>query len=88
MGVRNLEVKSDSQVVVKHVKGEYEAHGENMKKYLGKVKEILAIRENNLYQSTKRRKFSSRRTHSNCLHNRGRDYNIGPASARVSNAFH
>jgi hypothetical protein len=28
-------------VVVRHVKGEYEARGEKMKKYLGKVKEIM-----------------------------------------------
>ena len=41
MGVRNLEIKSDSQVVVGHVKGEYEARGEKMRRYLDKVKKIM-----------------------------------------------
>lgn len=41
MGVKNLEVKSDSQVVVKHIKGEYKAQGDKMKKYLAKVKEAM-----------------------------------------------
>jgi ribonuclease HI len=41
MGVKNLEVKSDSQVMVGHVKREYEARGEKMKRYLEKVKEIM-----------------------------------------------
>ena len=39
MGVKNLEVRSDSQVVVGHVWGEYEARGDKMKRYLAKVKE-------------------------------------------------
>ena len=43
MGVKKLEVKSDSQVVVGHVKGEYEARREKMKKYLEKVKEIMGL---------------------------------------------
>ena len=43
MGLKNLEVKSGSQVVVKHVKGEYVARGEKMKKYLETVKEIMGL---------------------------------------------
>ncbi|XP_059455029.1 uncharacterized protein LOC132185246 [Corylus avellana] len=41
MGVKNLKVRSDSQVVVGHIQGEYEARGSKMKKYLVKVKEIM-----------------------------------------------
>jgi ribonuclease HI len=35
-----LEVRSDSQVVVGHIRGEFEAQGEKMKQYLSKVQEI------------------------------------------------
>ena len=40
MGAKNLEVRSDSQVVVGHIQGEYEARGVKMKKYLTKVQEL------------------------------------------------
>ena len=36
-----MEIKGNSQVVVRHMKGEYEARGEKMKKYLEKVKELI-----------------------------------------------
>jgi ribonuclease HI len=35
-----LEVRSDSQVVVGHIRGEFEAQGEKMKQHLSKVQEI------------------------------------------------
>ena len=38
-----MEVKSNSQVVVGHVKGEYKAREEKMKKYVEKVKEIMGL---------------------------------------------
>ena len=42
VGARNVEVQSDSQVVVGHIKREYEAKGEKkMKKYLTKVKSTM-----------------------------------------------
>jgi ribonuclease HI len=41
MRVKILEVKSESQVVVGHVKGEYKAREDKMKRYLEKVKEIM-----------------------------------------------
>jgi ribonuclease HI len=41
MGVKNLELRSDSQVVVGHVKGEHKAHREKMNGYLENVKEIM-----------------------------------------------
>ena len=41
MGVWNLEIKSDSQVMDWHVREEYEARGEKVRKYLEKVKEIM-----------------------------------------------
>lgn len=37
MGAKNLEVRSDSQVVVGHIQGGSEAKGEKMIKYLAKV---------------------------------------------------
>ena len=43
MGVKSQEVKSDSQVVVGHIKGEYEAQGKKTKQYLAKVKEIMEV---------------------------------------------
>ncbi|XP_062155167.1 uncharacterized protein LOC133863220 [Alnus glutinosa] len=39
MGAKNVEVRSDSQVVVSHVQGLAEAQGENMIQYLDKVHE-------------------------------------------------
>jgi ribonuclease HI len=40
MRAKKLEVRSDSQVVVGHIRGEYEARGEKMKWYLAKVQEL------------------------------------------------
>jgi ribonuclease HI len=58
MGAKNLEVRSDSQVVVDHIQRQSEAHGEKMIQYLKKVHEIQSCfdrvvltkipRENNL----------------------------------------
>uniref|UniRef100_A0A2N9FP12 Uncharacterized protein n=1 Tax=Fagus sylvatica TaxID=28930 RepID=A0A2N9FP12_FAGSY len=41
MGIKNLTVKSDSQLIVGQVKGEYEAKEDRMKKYLMVVKNLL-----------------------------------------------
>uniref|UniRef100_A0A2N9H4Y6 Uncharacterized protein n=1 Tax=Fagus sylvatica TaxID=28930 RepID=A0A2N9H4Y6_FAGSY len=41
MGVKNLTVKSDSQLVVGQIKGEYEAREDRMKKYLKVVQTLL-----------------------------------------------
>lgn len=41
MGLKSLEIMSDSQVVVRHIKGEYEARGDKMKWYLTRVKEAI-----------------------------------------------
>jgi hypothetical protein len=41
MGIKNLTVKSDSQLIVGQVKGEYEAKEDRMKKYLTIVKNLL-----------------------------------------------
>lgn len=40
MGAKILEVRSDSQVVIGHIKGEYEARGEKIKWYLPKVQQL------------------------------------------------
>jgi hypothetical protein len=40
MGARNLEVRSNSQVVWSHIRGQSEVHGEKMIQYLNKVHEI------------------------------------------------
>jgi ribonuclease HI len=40
LGVDSVEVQSDSQVIVGHVRGEFEAKGEKMKKYLKKVQSM------------------------------------------------
>jgi hypothetical protein len=40
MGAKNVEVRSDSQVVVSHVQGLAEAQGEKMIQYLNKVREF------------------------------------------------
>jgi ribonuclease HI len=37
LGAESVEVRSDSQVIVGHIRGEFEAKGERMKKYLAKV---------------------------------------------------
>jgi ribonuclease HI len=39
MGAKNVEIRSDSQVVVSHVQGVAEAQGEKMIQYLNKVRE-------------------------------------------------
>jgi ribonuclease HI len=41
MGIENLTVKSDSQLIVGQVKGEYEAKEDRMKRYLTVVKNLL-----------------------------------------------
>jgi ribonuclease HI len=38
--VKSVEVWSDSQVIVGHIQGEFEATGERMKKYLAKVQDM------------------------------------------------
>ncbi|XP_059439799.1 uncharacterized protein LOC132172333 [Corylus avellana] len=43
MGAKSLEVKSDSQVIIGHIQGEYEARGVKMKKYLAKVQELQVL---------------------------------------------
>jgi ribonuclease HI len=40
LGGKILEVRSDSQVVARHIWGEYETIGKKMKQYLSKVQEI------------------------------------------------
>jgi ribonuclease HI len=39
MGAKNVEIRSDSQVVVSHVQGLFEAQGQKMIQYLNKVRE-------------------------------------------------
>jgi ribonuclease HI len=41
MGIKNLTVKSDSQLVIGKIKGEYEAREDRMKKYLTVVQNLL-----------------------------------------------
>ncbi|XP_071900977.1 uncharacterized protein [Coffea arabica] len=43
MGITTIKVRSDSQLVVLQVRGEYEAKDEVMKKYLAKVREVVAL---------------------------------------------
>ncbi|XP_059434486.1 uncharacterized protein LOC132167505 [Corylus avellana] len=45
MGAKFVEVRSDSQVIVGHVRGEFEAKGEKMKLYLSKVQEMQSLFE-------------------------------------------
>jgi ribonuclease HI len=40
MGAKSVEVRSNSQVIVGHIKGEFEAKGENMNLYLSKVQNM------------------------------------------------
>jgi hypothetical protein len=40
LGADSVEVRSDSQVIVGHIRGEFEAKGEKMKKYLTKVQSM------------------------------------------------
>jgi ribonuclease HI len=42
MGVENVELRSDSQVIVGHIQGEFEAKGEKMKLYLSRVQDMQA----------------------------------------------
>jgi ribonuclease HI len=37
LGAKSVEVRSDSQVIIGHIMGEFEAKGDKMKKYLAKV---------------------------------------------------
>ncbi len=41
LGAKNLIIQSDSQLFVGQVKGEYEARGERMKRYLTLVQRVL-----------------------------------------------
>ena len=41
-GAQHLKIFSDSQLVVRQVKGEYEAKEDNMKRYLLKVKGLIS----------------------------------------------
>jgi ribonuclease HI len=43
IGAKNLEARSNSQVVVNHVQGEYEACRDKMRRYLNKVQEYRAF---------------------------------------------
>lgn len=38
---KNMEVRSDSRVILGHIQEEYEAKEERMKKYLSKVRELV-----------------------------------------------
>jgi hypothetical protein len=40
LGAEFVEVRSDSQVIVGHIRGEFEARGEKMKRYLTKVQDM------------------------------------------------
>jgi ribonuclease HI len=40
LGAESVEVRSDSQVIVGHIRGEFEAKGEKMKRYLSKVHDM------------------------------------------------
>jgi ribonuclease HI len=40
LGADSVELWSDSQVIVRHINGEFETKGEKMKKYLAKVQSI------------------------------------------------
>ena len=50
MKADQLEVSSDSQLVVKQIEDSYEARGENMILYLKKVRELLKKFVRNMYQ--------------------------------------
>jgi ribonuclease HI len=43
MGAEHVELRSDSQVIVGHIQGEFEAKGENMKLYLSRVQDMQAF---------------------------------------------
>nr|XP_010925988.1 uncharacterized protein LOC105048391 [Elaeis guineensis] len=42
LGVQKLKIHTDSQLVAGQVKGDYEARGKNMKKYLLKIKDLVS----------------------------------------------
>lgn len=42
LGVQDLEMYSGSQLVIRHIKGDYEAWKENKIKYLTKVKDLAS----------------------------------------------
>ncbi|XP_059436411.1 uncharacterized protein LOC132169391 [Corylus avellana] len=43
MGAKFVEIRSDSQVIVGHIRGEFEAKGDKMKLYLSKVQDLQAL---------------------------------------------
>jgi hypothetical protein len=43
LGPDSVEVRSDSLVIVGHIRGEFEAKGEKMKKYLAKVQSMQTV---------------------------------------------
>ena len=40
LGAESVEIRSDSQVIVGHIRGKFEAKGEKMKMYLSKVQHM------------------------------------------------
>jgi ribonuclease HI len=42
LGANSVEIQNDSQVIVGHIRGEFEAKGERMRKYLAKVQTMKA----------------------------------------------
>ena len=40
LGAKSVDIWSDSQVIVGHIRGEFEAEGEKMKMYLSKVQHM------------------------------------------------
>jgi ribonuclease HI len=58
LGAKNLEVRSDSQVIVGHIQGDYEARGDKMIKYLAKVQESRAFSIRWSSQKSREKKMS------------------------------
>ena len=42
LGIRDQKAHSDSQLIVGHIQGHYEVRGENMMKYLRKIKDLVS----------------------------------------------
>jgi ribonuclease HI len=40
LGARSVKIQSDSQVIMGHIRGEFEAKGERIKRYLSKVHDM------------------------------------------------
>jgi ribonuclease HI len=57
LGADSVEMRSDSQVIVGHIKGEFEAKGEKMKKYLTKVQSMQTA-----FRSSASKRFRDRTT--------------------------